>query len=105
MDLRAYYQKIRETEAALPEPCVTVSLETADGGKAGVRTEVPRKIAARMIVDGHARPATEEEAEAFRAAQAEAKRAADQLAAASRMQVTVIPSGELRQLRTPGRKE
>ena len=99
MDLKGYYQKVRELEEKLPEPCVVVSYETADGGKAGVRTEVSRKRAAQMMVAGVARQATEEEALAFQKQQAEAKQVAEQLAAAARMQVTVIPSSELRNLK------
>ncbi len=103
MDLTIYYKKIREVEAVLPEPCVVVSRETENGGKAGVRTEVPRRVAARMIVQGQARAATEQETREYREAQAAAKRQADELAAASRMQVTVISSSELRNLKGAGR--
>ncbi len=102
MDLKAYYQKIRDMEGQLPEPCVVVSVETADGGKAGVRTEVSRQVAARMVVEGRARVASEEETREFVEQKLEAKRVADQLAAASRMQVTVVPSSEWRNAR-PGR--
>ena len=53
MDLRAYYQKIREvTEKIEGDHVVIISLETPDGGRAGVRTEVQRGVAARMIVEG-----------------------------------------------------
>ena len=103
MDLRGYYQKVREMEGALLEPCVVVSHATTDGGKAGVRMEVARRTAARMIVDGVARAATEAEASEFQEEKREAKQAADQLAAASRMQVTVIPSGDLRYVKGQGR--
>ncbi len=96
MDLKGYYRKRREMEVRLPEPCVVVSLETSDGGRAGVRTEVRRAVAAKMIVEGMAREATAEETEEFRAEKAEARRAAEELAAASRMQVTVVPSGQWR---------
>ena len=55
MDLRAYYQKIRDVEAKIPGPyAVVVSLATPDGGKAGMLTEVPRRVAAKMVVDGTA---------------------------------------------------
>ncbi|MFB3829037.1 MAG: hypothetical protein ACE15B_19880 [Bryobacteraceae bacterium] len=96
MDLKAYYEKRRWQEKQLPEPCVVVSLETPDGGKAGVMSEVRREVAARMIVDGKARAATEKEAQAFQQQKREAKEQAEQLAAASRMQVTVVPSSEWR---------
>jgi hypothetical protein len=69
MDLRAYYQKIRNIEADLRDPAVViVSRATPDGGRAGVNTQVPRALAARMIVEEKADLATPEEAEAFRAA-------------------------------------
>ncbi len=67
MDLRAYFQKIRKVESELAEPfVVVVSRETADGGKPGVKTEVPRALAARLIVEDLAALASPEEAEAFR---------------------------------------
>jgi len=53
MDLRIYYQKVRDVEAKIAEEFPTVvSRETPDGGKAGVQTQVPRRIAAKMIVEG-----------------------------------------------------
>jgi hypothetical protein len=103
MDVMAYYQRVRETEAGLADPCVVVSEATPDGGKAGVRLEVRRRMGARMIVDRVARAATEQETCEFQEEKTETKRAADQLAAASRMQVTVIPTSDLRSLRGPGK--
>ena len=105
MDIKGYYQKVRETEATLPEPCVVVSEATPNGGKAGVVMEVPRKAGARMIVDRAARPASEEETREFQEEKREAKRAADEQAAAARMQVTVVPASEWRNLRGPGKGE
>jgi hypothetical protein len=100
MDLRAYYRKLREVEASLTEEYpVVVSQETPDGGKAGVPNEVPRAVAARMIVEGKARLATEEEAREFRRQLEEARVRAERAAAASRIQVTVIPEAELKALR------
>jgi DNA gyrase/topoisomerase IV subunit A len=62
MNLQQYYQKIRECELAISgEDAWLVSEETGDGGRAGVVNEVPRKVAAKMIVDGIARLATAEE--------------------------------------------
>jgi len=56
MDLRGYYQKIREVEATIADAyAVIVSLETPDGGKAGTQTEVTRSLAAKMIVNGLAK--------------------------------------------------
>ncbi len=107
MDLKAYYQKIREVEQAIAESCVvTVSLETPDGGKAGVPAEVPRSIAARMVVEGRARLASAEETREFQERRAEARRAAEQAAAAGRMQIAVVPASELRALKSarPGKE-
>ena len=93
MDLRVYYSKVRGTEAAMPSPYVVVaSLATPDGGKAGIFTEVPTPIGARMVVEGSARQATEAEASAFRQRNADAKRAAEEAAAVSKLQVVVVPA-------------
>jgi len=103
MDLQIYYKKIRDIEASLPAPSVVlVSLETPDGGRGGLLTEAPRRVAAKMIVEGTARIATAEEGREFEEKKAEAKRQADQLAAASRMHLTVITSSELRKLKGGG---
>lgn len=73
MDLRAYYQKIRQVEAEMADAAVViVSRETVDGGRGGMKTEVTRAVAARLIVEEKADLATPEEAEAFQAS-AEAK--------------------------------
>ena len=69
MDLRAYYRKLRGIEAELREDFVVIiSRETPDGGRAGVRSDVPRALAARLMVDEKADLATPEEAAEFRAA-------------------------------------
>jgi hypothetical protein len=63
MDLRMFYQKMRTLEQEIKsEHVVLVSVETPDGGKAGVKTEVTREQAAKMIVEGRARMATKTEA-------------------------------------------
>jgi hypothetical protein len=93
MDLRAYYRKLHETEATMPSPeVVVVSLATPDGGKPGIVTEVPTPIAARMVVEGSAREATEAEASAFHEQHAIARKAAIDAEAASRLQVVVVPA-------------
>ena len=99
MDLKLYYQKIRDMESKITEAFpVVVSNETADGGKPGVLTEVTPGIAAKMLVEGVARLATAEEAMAFQAVQAEAKQAADE-AAAAKVQFTVLSTTELNKLK------
>jgi len=106
MDLRAYYQRVRSIEESLcDENVVVVSKETPDGGKAGVYSEVPRKIAARMVANGWAEIAPAEGAADFRHQVIEAKQAADALAEASRMQLTVVPTRELSQLRNRVKSE
>jgi hypothetical protein len=73
MDLKGYYRKLREVEAALPSDyVVVVSKETPDGGRAGTLTEVPRRVAAKLILDGAAELATEEQARKLRALVSEA---------------------------------
>jgi hypothetical protein len=107
MDLRNYYQKLREKESEITEAFpIVVSNETADGGKPGVLTEVTPGIAAKMVLDGVARLATAPEEKTFRAAQVQAKRAADQAAEAAKVQFTVVSTTELNKMKgTPGSHE
>ena len=101
MDMKLYYQKVRELEQSLQSAqAVVVSLETPDGGAAGLKTEVPAPIAARMIVEGQARAANAEEAQEFLEQKLEAKRVSDQLQASKRMQITVVSESDLRALRS-----
>jgi hypothetical protein len=96
MNLKSYFQKIREFETSIVEPfVVVVSHETSDGGKEGLLTEVPKAVAAKMIADGRGRLASEEAARKFQEQKAEAKRAADTEAAANRVQVTLVPTADL----------
>ena len=72
MDLRVYYQKLRKTESEIQDEFpVVVSRETSDGGRQGLKTQVPRSLAARLITDGKAELATVEETAQFRARVAE----------------------------------
>ena len=99
MDLKVYYQKIREIERSFQTAYpVVVSLETPDGGAAGLKTEVPVHIAAKMIVEGRARLAESGEVKEFQQQKVEAKRVADQLRVSGRMQVTVVSESDLRAL-------
>ena len=76
MDLRNYFQKLREVESQIGDPyTIVVSVETGDGGRAGTTTEVTRALAAKMIVDGSARLATAKEKQAF-----QSQKVTDQLA-------------------------
>jgi hypothetical protein len=100
MDLRSYYKKVREADAMLVgQHFVMVSMETSEGGKAGVLTEAPRGIAAKLIAESRARVATEEEARDFHATHEEARTVREQDEAAKRVQVMVIPAHELKKQR------
>jgi hypothetical protein len=100
MDLRTWYKKVRDAEASLTgEHFVMVSLATSEGGKEGVRTEVPRSIAARLIAETRARVASEEEALEFREASLLALEQYKQEEAAKRVQVMVIPTHKLKKHR------
>jgi hypothetical protein len=91
MDLKGYYQKIRELERGFTDAYpVVVSQQTPDGGVAGVKTEVPGHLAAKMIAEGQARLASEQEAREFQDQKAEAKRIAEQLGPSKHMQLTVV---------------
>jgi hypothetical protein len=102
MNLKSYYQRIRDVEHTLTTPfAVIVSHETPDGGKDGLLTEVSSPLAARMIADGRAHLASEDAVREFQQKKAEAKRVADEEAMASKMQVTIVPSAELRKANRP----
>jgi hypothetical protein len=100
MNVRVYYQKIREAESGInDEYPIVVSRETGDGGKAGVMTEVPRRVAAKLVVDGTATLASAADANEFRTKQADAKQAFDDAVAAAKVQLTVLPTAELERLK------
>ena len=55
MNLRAYYEQIRKIDAGIKTAEVmVVSLATPDGGREGVRSLVPRALAAKLIAEGTA---------------------------------------------------
>ncbi len=97
MDLRSYYTRIRETEELLTgEHLVLFSLKTSEGGKEGVLTEASRAIAARLIAEGRARVATDDEAIEFYEKHRESKERIDNEEAARRLQVMVIPASDFK---------
>lgn len=103
MNLKTYYQKIRDIEQTLLGPYVVLeSNETTDGGKEGLLTEVPRQLAAKMIVDGRARLAAEHAICDFHDKKSAAKRTAEQEAITSQMRIMSVPAAEtLKTKRTP----
>jgi len=105
MDLRLYYQKIRDTQANIAEAYPVVeSCETPAGGTAGRLTEVSRALAAKLVVEGAARLATEADAAAFRETRAKAKQAADEAVAASKVQMTFLPMAEWNRIQDAGKR-
>ena len=100
MDLKIFYQKVRETEDGIADdPTLVVSLEMPDGAKAGVVSEVARPVAARLIIEGKVRRATEQETAEYRQAIEDARRRIEEEANARRVQFTVISEADLRSLR------
>ena len=99
MNLQRYYAEVRSIEADMPaDHVLVVSLETEDGGRAGVITEVPKYEAAVMLKHKRARMLDDDEAEAFRAAATERRRVAHEEHLAERVQVTVISQDQLRKM-------
>ena len=106
MDLKAYYQKLHKTEQEIAdEHVVVVSHETADGGKAGQKTEVSRAVAAKMIVEGRARLGTREETAQYFKTVADARRAAEQATLSGKVQLNVISEGDIRAIKGALRQE
>lgn len=90
MDLKQYYKKIGLAEEQISEEYPLISsLETSDGGKAGRISEVSRQIAAKLMVEGRATLANEDEISDYRSRQAAAKRAAAKAEIARRVQIVI----------------
>ncbi len=101
MNLRAYYKKIREVEHSIPEEfTIVTSLETPDGGRAGVCTEVTRAQAAKLIVEGRARLSTQPEAERNRRDILEQRKLTEDRQAATKLQIALVSENELRAIRS-----
>jgi hypothetical protein len=84
MDLLGYYENIRRIEAMIEVVfAVVTSRATPDGGRAGVKTELPRAVAARLIAEGKADLANPEETVQFQS-EVEAKWKEAQLNVANR---------------------
>jgi hypothetical protein len=88
MDLRAYYRRIREIEETIDDEWpIVISKATRDGGRAGVLSEVPRFLAAKLIVEGIAEIADAIAAKKHRREQEEARRVAGQKQSGSRIEI------------------
>ncbi|MEJ7606972.1 MAG: hypothetical protein WKF37_12080 [Bryobacteraceae bacterium] len=100
MDIRMYFQKVRELERSLQDPfVVVVSLDTSDGGKAGVTTEVSRFRACQLVVEGKARLATKEETDTHTEEGWQARTAAEQALAATKVQFVTLSDHEAKMFR------
>src|ERR1700754_3950110 len=104
MDLKQYFRRLREIENSFVDSYpVLVSLDTPDGGKAGLISEMSRPVAAKMIVEGRAVPASEEQKTFYYQQQEVLKRAAEKAELAKRVQVAIIADPEL-QTHTMGKR-
>ena len=98
MDLKHYFRKFREIEHGLTDPFpVVISLETSDGGREGVVSEVSRETAAKLIVEGRAVIASEEQKQTFLNNLEARKKAAEKFELARRVQVAIIADPDLQQ--------
>jgi hypothetical protein len=97
MDVKQYYRKINDIEATITEKYpVVISLETPDGGRAGVLSEVSRSNAAKLIVEGRALVANTSEKQRYFEQQAMARKAAEKAELARRLQVAIIAESDLK---------
>jgi hypothetical protein len=96
MDLKQYFKKIKDTETSLEEPYpLVVSLETADGGKAGTVVEVSRREAAKAIVENRAVLANAEQRKAYFEREAARKKVAEKAELSRRLQIAIISDSEV----------
>ena len=91
MDLRAYYQKIRKIEGDITDPVVVIiSRETPDGGRPGIRSDVSRAVAARLVAEEKAELASPEQAAQFRSEVEATWRAGQQASTLSETEVRAL---------------
>ena len=96
MDLRQYFRKLREIENGISDVYpIVISLETSDGGKGGVISEVSRETAAKLIMEGRAVMASDQEKDAFLEQLEARKKAAEKAELARRVQVAIIADSDL----------
>jgi hypothetical protein len=91
MDVRQFYKKIREVQGGIEEAFVFVtSLETSDGGRPGLVSEVSRELAARLLVESRVTRSLQAEIDAYRRTQQDARKAAERAELAKTIQVALI---------------
>lgn len=96
MNLRKYYEQVKTIRDGIPEAfvCVT-SLATANGGRAGLVTQVDRELAARMIADGVARLSTAEETASYESENERGRTAAREEQLRNRLRITLVNEPEI----------
>jgi hypothetical protein len=100
MTLKEYYREMEAILATIEEPFVVViSLQTPNGGRAGVASEVGRETAARLVVEGKARLASGEEVARMRQERDDAKRLKDIAELQERVRMTRLAEDELKALK------
>ena len=105
MDIRVYFQKVREIERNIQDPfVVVVSLETPEGGKAGRMTEVSRSSAAQLIAEGKVRLAETQESAAFHEEARSALVVIEEARMADKIQLTVVSEQANRIVKTRSEK-
>ena len=96
MDVKQYFRKLREIESSLHEEFPTVvSMETPDGGRAGIVSQVSRANAAKLIAEGRAVLASDEQRAAFQKAQTEAMQAVQHLERTRQVQIAFLSDADL----------
>jgi hypothetical protein len=106
MDLKQYFKKLSDTEASIKEDFpLIVSLETEDGGKPGVVSEVSRPEAAKAIVEGRGELADDEQKKTYFEREAARKKSAEKAELSRRLQIAIISESELRDAVTRPEKE
>ena len=101
VDLRLFYQKVRQLEKEIAgSHAVVVSNDTPDGGRPGQTSEVARGVAARMIVEGKARLATPEECARHQAEVARGIETAKRRELMGKAQVRLLSDSDIETLRS-----
>ena len=105
MDLKKYYRRIREIEAALEDEFpVLKSLATEAGGLSGKFTETTKSVAARMVVDGVAEIASAAEADEFRRVAEASRRREEERRRGEQVQFHVLSETDLKAMLKAGPK-
>jgi len=96
MDVKQYFQRVRELAAQLPAEAVVIkSVSTTNGGRAGVMAEVARYTAAKQVIDGNAVLATEEESAVYHQEMEARRQVAERAQALNRFQISLSTAAQL----------